>query len=437
MQRIFIGPTGTVNNSNRLNCTANDVRIARAISATCSGPNCFDAETCIRDRTFDLTATFEVIVTANARYDTAFFFRIDGGANARGDGTTASGTCSLSKLTPTVSPAQNLDGDTCGDLNAGTFNNITFTIPGVECSDPDEDGFVNLPNCTSWHSNQGTACTAADEFTANPDTKSKCVCDDTFQIPIHVAEPATITVDKSVTPESVLASTGGDVTYTVKVENTSTEAEVNITSLTDDQYGNLNGQGNCATPFTLGISDGTAGSGPDFFTCSFTITIAPGAEGSTVVDVVTASGLDENDNPVTGFDDATVTRSNVTPTARAEKAATAFCTDVTFQVKVFNTSAVDDLTLNTLTDDKFGDITSVHDAAPPIEQVVSTTCATGGTIPLSDPTNNPYTCTFVGRICGTSNTNHTNNVEGGLTDNENTAITTDPDGSATVTVTIQ
>jgi hypothetical protein len=37
----------------------------------------------VRGTTFDLTATFETVVTANARYDAGFFFRIDGGSNAR------------------------------------------------------------------------------------------------------------------------------------------------------------------------------------------------------------------------------------------------------------------------------------------------------------------------------------------------------------------
>ena len=66
MQKIFGAP---VANSNRLNCTANDIRISRAISV--------NPTSCIAGTTFNLEGTFETIVTANARYDTAFFFRID------------------------------------------------------------------------------------------------------------------------------------------------------------------------------------------------------------------------------------------------------------------------------------------------------------------------------------------------------------------------
>src|SRR5215831_2158469 len=108
MQRVFMGPTASVNNANQLNCTAQDVKIAEALSATNldTGTN-----SCVAGSTFTLQATFRVDVTASIRYDEGFFFRIDGGANARGDGTTAAGTCSLSWLSPTGVPGMNLDND--------------------------------------------------------------------------------------------------------------------------------------------------------------------------------------------------------------------------------------------------------------------------------------------------------------------------------------
>jgi len=118
MQRVFMGPTASVTNANQLNCTASDVKIAKAISATNldTGTN-----TCTPNTTFNLEATFQVNVTANIRYDEGFFFRIDGTGFARGDGAGATGTCSLSWLDPAASPGDNLDGaDGCGDLTAGT-----------------------------------------------------------------------------------------------------------------------------------------------------------------------------------------------------------------------------------------------------------------------------------------------------------------------------
>jgi len=239
MQRIFIGnTTDSVSGSNRLNCTANDISIAKALSATCdtSGPGCVDANTCDAGQNFNLNATFQVDVTANARYDAGFFFRIDGGSNARGDGNNATGTCSLSWLTippPASSPAKDEDGDTCGDLDAGTYTTITFSIQGVKCQESTtKPGNVSLPNCTSWHSNQGTACTAPltsatdpNRFNFKPDTKAKCVCDDTFTIPIGVKKPGG-SVTKS--------ATRADVTFSITVTNTSS-LDVEVTKLTDDK----------------------------------------------------------------------------------------------------------------------------------------------------------------------------------------------------------
>src|SRR6185503_15774243 len=54
MQRTYGGPT--VTSSNKLNCTANDIAIARAVSAS--------PESCTAGELFDLTATFEVNVNA-------------------------------------------------------------------------------------------------------------------------------------------------------------------------------------------------------------------------------------------------------------------------------------------------------------------------------------------------------------------------------------
>jgi len=288
MQRIFLGnTTTTVTNSNQLNCTANDISIAKALSATCSGSGCVDANTCDEGQNFDLSATFQVNVTANARYDAGFFFRIDGGTNARGDGSTASGQCSLSWLTPpppTNLPVLNLDGDTCGDLNAGTYTNITFSIPGVKCQESTtKPGSVSLPNCTSWHSNQGTACSAplsgssdANRFKFRPDTKAKCVCDDTFTIPIGVKKPG-----GSVTKVATQAL----VTYHVTVANT-TSLALSITALSDSVVDNITKDKNsgnakiestdCSVPQSL-AAQGTTG---DSYACSFVVKFTnPGTAG--------------------------------------------------------------------------------------------------------------------------------------------------------------
>jgi hypothetical protein len=430
MQKVFGTP---VVNSNLLNCTANDIRLSRATSVN---PN-----TCIEGTTFTLEATFETIVTANSRYDAGFFFRIDGGDNARGDGTNATGQCSLSALDPVIPPALDDDGDTCGDLNSGTYN-VTFTIPGVLCNDSDGDGFLNLPNCTSWHSNQGTACNINTAFDFYPDTKSKCVCDDTFQVPV-IVETASITVVKTAAPISV-PEDGGLVTFTVMVTNNASFVDLTIDSITDNIYGDLELPGcdesesdppSCNSNITENtcdeLIDTVLAPGGDA-SCSFKVMVS-GDSGQTVTDVVEVCGTDEaGHGSICDDDDADVTITDVPSVPSLTKTAqSAGCTvDVNYQVVVSNNSVIDTLTVNTLSDDKFGDITAAHAAGDGFGEVVSTTCS------LPQPeiaALGNFTCSFVGRInSATCNINHTDTVTGDVTDDD--GVNSTPSDTANVTV---
>jgi hypothetical protein len=459
MQRIFIGDnTNPVTNANKLNCTANDIRIARAISVSPS--SCFEGET------FDLTGTFEINVTANARYDAGFFFRTDGGINARGDGTTASGVCSLSALTPGIPPALNLEpksnpADTCGDLNAGTYN-VTFTIPDVTCTgvtDPNDPTrkILRLPNCTSWHNSSSPpdpACDITEQFDFDPDTKSKCVCDDTFTVPV-IVETASLTVVKDVAPLSV-QEPGGPVTYTVTVTNNASHVSVTIDSI-DDCLGTVDSSGNCSgsTVDLTAISDCGANQPPPICTpvplpsgdiscpslkgttldpgasatCQFNAVVS-GNSGDTVEDTVEVCGTDSNNHSgICGHDDASVDITDVAVAPTLTKTAqSAACTvDATYQVVVTNNSTVDPLTVDSLTDDKFGAITTAHAAdqscagLQTCEQVVSTGCATGGTLGTFGSSNPSYfySCTFVGRIIDSDcSVSHTDAVTGIATDDD-------------------
>ena len=109
--------------------------------------------------------------------------------------------------------------------------------------------------------------------------------------------PSSIEVTKTADPTE-LHEPGGEVVFTVVVENTSQVDTVTITSLTDDVYGDLNGQGDCSVPQELEPGNS--------YTCSFTAEIE-GSEGDQFTDVVTASGTDDDGNPVEASDDATVT----------------------------------------------------------------------------------------------------------------------------------
>jgi hypothetical protein len=417
LQKIFGTP---VTQSKLLNCTAGDISLSQVISVV---PN-----ECVQGSTVDLEATFEVDVTANGRYDPGFLFRTDGGANARGTGLNADGVCSLSALTPPQppnAPALQLDGDTCGDLNSGTFQ-VTFVIPDVECSDTDGNGKLNLPYCTSWHSNQGTACDIAEPFDFDPDTKSKCVCDDNFEVPVTV-EDAELTVEKSAAPTQV-PEPGGEVTYTVTIENIAKFESVIIETIDDDIFGNLADAGNPdVTDNTCVDLVGDTLLPETDTTCTFKAQIAGNAGDNHLNEVgVCASQPPSTDPTVCGYDDATVdiTDEFDEPTLVKSVQATANCqVDVNYQVVVSNNSDFDILTVDALNDVPFGDITTVQG------DVVATDCSVPHDI---DPLDN-YTCNFTGRIveedCDVS---HDNVVTADTTDDD--GVTSQPSGDATVTL---
>jgi uncharacterized repeat protein (TIGR01451 family) len=108
--------------------------------------------------------------------------------------------------------------------------------------------------------------------------------------------PSSIKVTKSASPSSI-QEPGGTATFSVTVQNLSAVDSVTITSLSDNVYGNLDGKGTCDVPKTL--APGSS------FSCSFTGAVS-GSGGSSHRDVVTASGFDDDETPVTANDDATV-----------------------------------------------------------------------------------------------------------------------------------
>jgi hypothetical protein len=436
MQKVFATP---VAKSTQLNCTANDIRLSKATS--------WSPATCTKGAHFDLTAKFQVDVTASGRFDTGIFFRTDGGPNARGDGVDAAGVCSLSALDPDVlpdpAPVLDLDGDTCGDLDAGTHF-VTLMIPDVLCQDSDDDGQLNLPYCTSWHSNQGTACDIDgndnlvfeqnDQLNFKPDTKSKCVCDDGFEIPIAV-EDATITVTKTAN-YTELPEPGGAVTYKVVIVNESLFESVTLTTIEDDLFGDLLSDVNmwvdangCASLLEHVLAPGNEVS------CEFTADVYEDA-GFVHTNVVTAGGIQTgNGNYVWAADDASVTITDepTKPTvSKSFDGCQKVSVDAVYTVTVANPSQFDELTVDALTDDRFGDILHAHAAVDPVEEVVSTDCAAGTTIEPGAP---PYTCSFVGRITDTKcEFTHTNKVTAATLDDDTKSTTESNSAAVAVSV---
>jgi uncharacterized repeat protein (TIGR01451 family) len=118
--------------------------------------------------------------------------------------------------------------------------------------------------------------------------------------------PSAIAVEKTAGPTSV-QSPGGDVTFTVLVRNTSQADAVTIDKLIDNVYGDLAGNGTCVALIGKVLQpDNHAPGGPDEASCAFTGPVT-GSGGSTHTDVVTVDGHDDDGEPVSAHDDATVT----------------------------------------------------------------------------------------------------------------------------------
>jgi hypothetical protein len=270
------------------------------------------------------------------------------------------------------------------------------------------------------------------------------------------------------------------VTYSVTVTNESNIRAVTLTSLTDDQYGNITQvqglvtattcvpDGNVAT-CEVGVGGTIAAGGS--CSCTFTATVPPGdfvAEATCpdvrgqldpptpadlagcFRDVLTADAVDALGQTASDSEDASVKYLNVVSPATVTKTAsnTQCVIDVTYDVVVTNGSTFETLTLNTLTDDKYGSITTAHaantsctGATDPLvcKEVVSTTCGEeAGTLPRVIAPAGNYTCSFVGRM-NSCNESLTDTVTGGAVDQDGNVFPNADNpfrDDATVTVTV-
>ncbi|MDY7076473.1 MAG: hypothetical protein SXV54_06060, partial [Chloroflexota bacterium] len=228
--------------------------------------------------------------------------------------------------------------------------------------------------------------------------------------------PSSIGVTKSANPTEV-AEPGGLVEFSVRVDNTSAVDSVTITSLNDSIHGDLNGQGDCSVPQPIAAGG--------YYECTFDATVS-GNAGYIETDLVTASGSDDDSNPVSGGDTAIVTVTDVEPTITVEKSASPSILPepggtVEFGVRVNNTG-VEPVTLTALGDDVYGDITNASNP-----NLVSITCALEDIL-----AGESYDCTFEAQVSGEPG-DYPNTVIAMVEDDEDN-VTWDSDGT-TVTIT--
>jgi hypothetical protein len=226
-----------------------------------------------------------------------------------------------------------------------------------------------------------------------------------------------ITVTKDAFPSS-LPEPGGDFTFSVEVANDSTADTVTISSLTDDIYGSLDGQGDCDVSPAVSLAPG------DSYECSFTGSFT-GGPGAVQTDVVTASGTDDDGATVSDTDDAVVEITDVEsagitvtkdadPTSMDEPGGT-----FTFSVSVLNDSAVDTVTLDTLSDDIYGDLDGKGD------------CVVGSGIVLEPGAD--YSCSFTGQFLGNAGAVQTDVVTASGTDDDGATVSDTDDAVVEIT----
>jgi uncharacterized repeat protein (TIGR01451 family) len=199
-----------------------------------------------------------------------------------------------------------------------------------------------------------------------------------------------ILVDKTAEPTEV-PETGGTVTYSLTVSNTSTE-DVTLTSLSDEVVGDLNGQGTCSLPQTLSASGGS-------YSCSYDTTVS-GAAGSVISEGVDAVASDDDGNSSPAWDEASVTIQDVLPKVNILKTANPTSVpetggDVTYTVNITNTGEVN-IEIMTLDDDQSGNLFMLGDCGGASGLILA---------PAAD-----FTCTFVASLSGPAGTTHVNSA---------------------------
>ena len=316
-------------------------------------------------------------VTLTSLVDSVFGNLVDDAGNVL----ISESTCALGQIAPGATYECHFKAQVVG--NAGLVHEDTVTAKGHDDDLPNPDGEVT-----------GSA---------------------TARVTLTDVD-STIRVTKTPSPSS-RPEPGGDFTFQVTVENTSTTDTVTITSLVDrigQQERSLDGDGTCDVTPGVVLAPGAT------YSCSFTTTFTSNGPASQS-DIVTASGTDDDGNPVSDSAGATVRITGVPSSITVTKTPSVGSVqapggDVTFTVVVKNTSTTDTVTISSLSDSVYGDLDEQG------------TCS----IPQQLAPGQSYQCQFTGSVTGAGGTQHQNTVTAGGTDDDGQSVS----GQATATVQI-
>ena len=215
--------------------------------------------------------------------------------------------------------------------------------------------------------------------------------------------PPTFTLQKSASP-SVIAEPGADVTFSVAIANDGPEA-LTLTSLVDDNYGDLDGVGTCAVPQVI-PAGGT-------YTCSF-VQFVENDAGETKIDIVSATLTDDDGNTVTKSDTASVEtvdappsldleKSLLYPTSLREPGGTAW-----YRVVIRNTGT-EPLAIESLQDEVDGIVMDLDGRG---------SCS----VPQTIPPGGFYACSFPVTVTGDAGDLVEDTVTATATDNEGSSV---------------
>lgn len=227
---------------------------------------------------------------------------------------------------------------------------------------------------------------------------------------VRTGDAGTSSIDLSTSATSMtVPEPGAMVQFDVQIDNTGT-TDVDITSLTDSEFGNLDGQGDCSLPQTIAVSGN--------YTCSF-MGMVSGNAGDSVSPMVSASGSGSA-GAVAADDTSTVDITDVQPAASVTKFK-ADCGSVieepggTVSIGVTVTNAsVESIDVTDLFDDTHGDLNGQG------------TCS----VPQTLGVGSSYSCIYDVSLTGVAGDSETSTTTATFDDDEANVLTAD--GGVTV-----
>ena len=464
MQDEYDAVNGTTKS---LGCTAGDVSVAAVLSNSVSVFQGGTGDKCLAGGKFSFTATFEIKTTSNkTRSNIGIFFGTGQNSALTGTCTQAILTpmhpCGFVNGVATASCGdtnyEELDGPIngevtnsneagCGDTSSSD-NSIfgastqaaTLEVDNVTC--PTSGNSIQLPVCTNWFQPTSTMPVCESPAPNYPwvtaaiaGTSSKCTCG-SLTIPVQPITPS-VSVAKSCNTTSSTGSNltscnegpgdvANNVTYHVNITNSTPAQEggVVIDQICDNVYGTIyvspSFTGKACATGTIGgngsLISGCTPSPTDIpngmsATCDF---VAHQNENLTEADTVTVSGHSDIQTTAlfgpTSSNSVTVKSSDSPSTSSITKGFVATemaCATVRYSVNIANTSGADEtISLSTLSDNQYGDITKVQG------NVMGTTCGVAagvgslsgssgaGALTATIAPGGGYTCQFDGQFCG-------------------------------------